>query len=308
MHFSLSWRWPRWCTLRIPLGAALRFSVPQGGAILVRLASSTHDYIGSPRLEPGSLLPRLGFHPTSEGYSVGNLGKWLSIGSPQCPACCCTVGALFVALCGARPRPSLEGTLHVARPLVGFGVKYTGLAPRPCCLARPLHWQPCLHQLGVGSKQPWPPFASVWPNASVACSNPSLLLGNRPTLSPNPRLHPPGCALHSTHGAFVPRLRCPSRRLAACPIRALPWPVRPLLAWRASHHWADFFGPLSCAAVLRRKTLLFGLCEIPISGYSSCPILPYISPSHRLLGCQLLSPFASLLSHLCLLLLHATHG
>ncbi|KAK8667675.1 hypothetical protein V6N13_007823 [Hibiscus sabdariffa] len=171
MHFPLSWRWPRWCTLRIPLGAALWFSVPRGGTSLVRLASSMRDCIGSP-----------------------------------------------------RPRPCLEGTLHVARPLVGFGIKYTGLAPRPCCLARPVHWQPCLHRLGVCWKQPWPPFASVWPNASIACSNPSLLLGNRPTLSANPRLRPPGCALHSTHGAFVPRLRCPSHRLAACPVRAFPWP------------------------------------------------------------------------------------
>ncbi|KAK8715411.1 hypothetical protein V6N13_042745 [Hibiscus sabdariffa] len=109
------------------------------------------------------------------------------------------------------PRPSLEGTLHVARPLVGFGVKYTGLAPRPCCLARPVHWQPCLHRLGVCWKQPWPPFASVWPNVSDACSNPSLLLGNRPTLSVNHRLRPPVCALHRAHGAFVPWLRCPSR-------------------------------------------------------------------------------------------------
>ncbi|KAK9024886.1 hypothetical protein V6N11_064792 [Hibiscus sabdariffa] len=267
MHFPLSWQWPRWwwvcyawCTLRIPLGAALRLSVPRGGASLVRLASSTRDCIGSPQLEPGSLLLRLGFHPISEGYSVGNL----------------------------------EGTLHAARPLVGFGVKYTGLAPRPCCLARLVHWQPCLHQLGVCWKLPSPPFASVWPNASVSCSNPSLLLGNHPALLENPRLRPPGCALHSTHGAFVPRLRCPPRRLAACPVRALPWPIRPLMAWRASHHWA---------VVLHRKTLLLGLRELPISGYSSCPILPYISPSHRLL-----SPFASLLSQLCLLLLHATHG
>ncbi|KAK8572919.1 hypothetical protein V6N13_048484 [Hibiscus sabdariffa] len=211
MYFPLSWRWPRWCTLRIPIGAALQFSVPRGGASLVRLASSTRDCIGSPRLEPGSLLPR-------EGYSIGNLGKWLSIGSPQCPACCCIAGALFVALCGTRPRPSLEGTLHVARPLAGFGIKYTGLAPRPCCIARPVHWQPCLHRLGVCWKQPWPPFASVWPNVFEACSNLSLLLGNRPTLSANPRLCSPGCAPHSAHGAFVPRLRCPSRRLATCPV------------------------------------------------------------------------------------------
>ncbi|KAK8555329.1 hypothetical protein V6N13_037319 [Hibiscus sabdariffa] len=149
MYFPLSWRLSRWCTMRIPLGVALWLSVPRGGASLVRLASSTCDCIGSPRLEPGSLLSRLGFHPTSEGYSVSNLGKWLSIGSPQCPAYCCTAGAFFVALCGARPRPSLQGTLHVTRPLGGLGVKYTGLAPRPCCLARPVHWQPCLHRLGL---------------------------------------------------------------------------------------------------------------------------------------------------------------
>ncbi|KAK8563263.1 hypothetical protein V6N12_035413 [Hibiscus sabdariffa] len=105
IHFPLSWRWPRWCTLRIPLGAALRFSVPQGGASLVWLASSTRDCIGSPRLEPVSLFPRLGFHPTSEGYSVGNLGYssryaapgwvWRQVhGACSPPMLPCTTGAL----------------------------------------------------------------------------------------------------------------------------------------------------------------------------------------------------------------------
>ncbi|KAK8600718.1 hypothetical protein V6N12_050569 [Hibiscus sabdariffa] len=211
MYFPLSWRWLRWCTLRIPLGVALQFSVPRGGASFVRLASSTRDCIRSPRLEPGSLLPRLGFHSTSEGYSVGNLVH----GACSPPMLPCTTGALAAL----------------------FAL------------------------LGVCWKQPWPPFASVWPNVSDACSNPSLLLGNRPTLSANPRLRPPGCTLHNTHGAFVPRLRCPSRWLAACPVRALSWPVRPLLAWRVSHHWADFFGPLSCAT----RLCFFGLCELPIS-------------------------------------------
>ncbi|KAK8670742.1 hypothetical protein V6N13_037360 [Hibiscus sabdariffa] len=81
MHSPLSWRWPwwwwgcyAWCTSRIPFGATLWFSVSWGGASLVRLASSTRDRFGSPQLEPGSLLPRLGFHPKSEGYSVGALG------------------------------------------------------------------------------------------------------------------------------------------------------------------------------------------------------------------------------------------
>ncbi|KAK8597182.1 hypothetical protein V6N12_065658 [Hibiscus sabdariffa] len=81
MHFLLSWRWPRWwwvcyawCTSRIPFGAALWFSVSWGGASLVRLASYTRDCFGSPRLELGFLLPLLGFHPKSEGYSVGDLG------------------------------------------------------------------------------------------------------------------------------------------------------------------------------------------------------------------------------------------
>ncbi|KAK8656994.1 hypothetical protein V6N13_098928 [Hibiscus sabdariffa] len=237
MHFPLSWRWPRWwwvcytwCTSRIPFGAALRFSVSQGGASLVRLASSTRDRFGSPRLELGSLLPRLGFHPKSEGDSIGDLGKWLSLGSPQCPACFYTAGALFVAFCGARSQPSLEVILHVARPLVGFGVKYTGLAPRSCCLARPVHWQPCLHRLGVRWTLPWPLFASVCPNASIECFNPSSLLCIRPALSASPWLRPPGCEPYNTHGTFVPRPRCPFRWLTARPVRALPWPIRPLVA------------------------------------------------------------------------------
>ncbi|KAK8555301.1 hypothetical protein V6N12_009449 [Hibiscus sabdariffa] len=246
MHFPLSWRWPR---------------VFWGGASFVRLASSTCDRYGSPRLELGSLLSRLGFHPKSEGYSVGDLSKWLSLGSAQCPACFCTAGALFGALCGARPRPSLEVILHVVRPLVGFGVKYTGLAPRSCCLARPVHWHPCLHRLGVRWTLPWPLFASVCPSTSIECFNPSSLLCTRPALSASPWLRPPGYDPYITHGTFVPRPRCPFRRLAARPVRALPWPVRPLVAWRASHHWAGLFGPLSCAASLRFLAFVSSLSQ-----------------------------------------------
>ncbi|KAK8985849.1 hypothetical protein V6N11_047342 [Hibiscus sabdariffa] len=198
MHFLLSWRWPRWwwvcyawCTSRIPFGAALRFSVSWGGASLVRLASSMRDHFGSPRLELGFLLPRLGFHPKSEGYSVGDLG-----------------------------------------------VRWT---------------------------LPWPLFASVCPNASTECFNPSSLLCTRPALSTSTWLRPSGCEPYNTHGTFVPWPRCPFRRLAARPVRALPWPAHPLVACRVSHHWA---GPL-WAVVLRRKPPLFGLCELPIS-VSSC--------------------------------------
>ncbi|KAK8584095.1 hypothetical protein V6N12_068345 [Hibiscus sabdariffa] len=175
MHFPLSWRWSRWwwvcyawCTSRIPFGAALRFGVSWGGASLVRLASSTRDRFASPRWELGSLLPRLGFHPKSEDYSVGDLNKWLSL-----------------------------------------GVRWT---------------------------LPWPLFALVCPSASIECFNPSSLLCTRPALSASPWLRPPGCEPYNTHGAFVPQPRCPFRRLAARPIRALPWPVRPMVAWRASHH------------------------------------------------------------------------
>ncbi|KAK8479864.1 hypothetical protein V6N12_063816 [Hibiscus sabdariffa] len=149
MHFPLSWRWPRWwwvcytwCTSRIPFGAALRFSVSQGGASLVRLASSTRDRFGSPRLELGSLLPRLGFHPKSEGDSIGDLGKWLSLGSPQCPACFYTAGALFVAFCGARSQPSLEEC--AGRCLGLFSLRYAPMLPlnastlaRCCASAQP---------------------------------------------------------------------------------------------------------------------------------------------------------------------------
>ncbi|KAK8555290.1 hypothetical protein V6N12_009438 [Hibiscus sabdariffa] len=239
MHSPLSWRWPwwwwgcyAWCTSRIPFGATLWFSVSWGGASLVRLASSTRDRFGSPQLEPGSLLPRLGFHPKSEGYSVGALGK---------------------------PRPSLEVILHAARPLVGFAVQYTGLAPRSCCLARPVHWHPCLHRLGVHWNLLWPHFALVCPSASIECFNPSSLLCTRPALLASPWLCPPGCEPYSTHGTFVLRPRCPFRRLAAHPVRTFPWPVRPLVAWRASHHWADLFGPLSCAKSLRLSAFVSSL-------------------------------------------------
>ncbi|KAK8985778.1 hypothetical protein V6N11_021631 [Hibiscus sabdariffa] len=76
MLFLLSWRWLRcyaWCTLRVTFGAALRSDAIRDGASFVRLASYPRDYFGSPRLEPGFPPPRLGFHPTSEGYPIGDL-------------------------------------------------------------------------------------------------------------------------------------------------------------------------------------------------------------------------------------------
>ncbi|KAK8684237.1 hypothetical protein V6N13_040267 [Hibiscus sabdariffa] len=88
----------------------------------------------------------------------------------------------------------------------------------------------CLHRLGVCRELSWPLL--VWPDASTACSNPSLMLGIRPTLSANPRLCPLGCTLHSTRVAFLPQARCPSCRPDA--VRVLLWLVRPLLVWRAS--------------------------------------------------------------------------
>ncbi|KAK8640577.1 hypothetical protein V6N13_008329 [Hibiscus sabdariffa] len=138
MLFLLSWRWLRWwlrcyawCTLRVTFGATLRSDAIRGGASFVRLASYPRDYFGSPRLEPG-FPPRLGFHPTSEGYPIGDLGKWLSLVSPQCPACSCITGALSVTLCGARPRPSSEVILHVAR--LGMASSIRGLFPAPTAL------------------------------------------------------------------------------------------------------------------------------------------------------------------------------
>ncbi|KAK8656981.1 hypothetical protein V6N13_098915 [Hibiscus sabdariffa] len=80
---------------------------------------------------------------------------------------------------------------------------------------------------------PWTFLASICPDASIGCFTPSA----------SPWWCPPGCT-------FVPRPRCPFHRLAARPVRALSWPVRLLVAWRASHHWAGLFGPLSCAASL----------------------------------------------------------
>ncbi|KAK8985834.1 hypothetical protein V6N11_047327 [Hibiscus sabdariffa] len=137
-----------------------------------------------------------------------------------------------------------------------------GLAPLSCCLARPVHWHHCLHRLGVRWTLPWPLFASVCPNASIECFNPSSLLCIRPALSASPWLCPPGCKPYNTHGTFVSQPRCPFHRLAACPIRALPWPVRPLVAWHASHHWAGLFGPLSCAASLRFLAFVSFLSQV----------------------------------------------
>ncbi|KAK8667635.1 hypothetical protein V6N13_007783 [Hibiscus sabdariffa] len=254
MYLPLSWRWPwwwwvcyAWCTSRIPFGAALRFNVSRGGAGLVQLASSTSDnsegclcadlvhwhpclyQLGMRWMLPWPFLAlvcpdaSIGcFTPSASPWWRPR--KWLSLGFPQCPACFCAAGALFVALCGAGPRPYLEVTLRVTYPLIGFGVRYTGHAPCSCCLARPVHWHPCLRPLGMRWMLPWTFLASVCPDASIGCFTPSE----------SPWWRPPGCA-------FVPQPRCPFRRLAARPVRALPWPVRPLVAWRACHHWAGLF-------------------------------------------------------------------
>ncbi|KAK8578265.1 hypothetical protein V6N13_090932 [Hibiscus sabdariffa] len=258
MLFLLSWRWLRcyaWCTLRVTFGAALRSDAIRDGASFVRLASYPRDYFGSPRLEPGFPPPRLGFHPTSEGYPIGDLGKWLSLVSPQCPACSCMTGALSVALCGARPRPSSEVILHLAQPLVGYGVKYTGLVPRSYCLARSVHWHSWLHRLGVRWTLPWTlpwlPCASVYSNPHVACFSPCLLLCIRRALSIGPWLRSPCCAPCSTQGAFPLRPRCLPHRLAARSARALPWPASLFVAWRASHPWAEDF---ACSLVGRVAT------------------------------------------------------
>ncbi|KAK8555280.1 hypothetical protein V6N13_037370 [Hibiscus sabdariffa] len=167
MHFPLSWRWPpwwwvcyAWCTSRIPFRAALQFSVSWGGTSLVRLASPTRDRFGSPRLELGSLLPCLGFHPKSEGYSVGVL-FWYA---PVLP-----LNASTLARCCAPAQPSRQ---------------------------------------------------------ALGCA---LLAATRTT-------------------PMVPLCRDQGARFIGwllAPVKALPWPVRPLVAWRASHHWADLFGPLS---------------------------------------------------------------
>ncbi|KAK8474608.1 hypothetical protein V6N11_038031 [Hibiscus sabdariffa] len=107
---------------------------------------------------------------------------------PLCPKSRFRFMALVVAFCGARPRPSLEDTLHAAWPLVGFSVPYPGFVPHLYCLARLVHCQPCLHRLGVCRELSWPLL--VWPNASTACYIPSLMLGICLALSANPRLCP----------------------------------------------------------------------------------------------------------------------
>ncbi|KAK8557876.1 hypothetical protein V6N12_010099 [Hibiscus sabdariffa] len=123
MLFLLSWRWLRWwlrcyawCTLRVTFGATLRSDAIRGGASFVRLASYPRDYFGSPRLEPG-FPPRLGFHPTSEGYPIGDLGlghprrsfstlrgwAWRQVYGACSPLLLpCTIGALALLVALAR--------------------------------------------------------------------------------------------------------------------------------------------------------------------------------------------------------------
>ncbi|KAK8534759.1 hypothetical protein V6N12_057403 [Hibiscus sabdariffa] len=114
MHFPLSWRWPRWYTLRIPLGAAMRFSVPRGGASLVRLASSTRDCMEAhgwslPAVAPpvDCLLPVVALGLGHHWRVLSTLrGPWLGLASST-RACSptmlpCTTGALTALFAPAR--------------------------------------------------------------------------------------------------------------------------------------------------------------------------------------------------------------
>ncbi|KAK9044424.1 hypothetical protein V6N11_058324 [Hibiscus sabdariffa] len=125
---------------------------------------------------------------------------------------------------------------------------------------------------------PWTFLTSVCPDASIGCFTPSA----------SPWWCPHGCA-------FVPWPRYPFRRLAARSVRALPWPVRPLVAWRASHHWVGLFGPLSCAASLCFLVFVSFLSQVTVFALF---YLIYLFAAGFL---------AAYYSH-PLLLLHATHG
>ncbi|KAK8600597.1 hypothetical protein V6N13_059642 [Hibiscus sabdariffa] len=142
MLFLLSWRWLRWwcvcyarCTLRATFGAALWSDAIRGGASFVRLASYPRDYFGSPRLEPGFPPPRLGFHPTSEGYPIGDLAPgwaWRQVYGACSPLLLpCTFGAL--ALLVAPARGALDAALDVALASLRLGI-----LQHSCCLLQPL--------------------------------------------------------------------------------------------------------------------------------------------------------------------------
>ncbi|KAK8600743.1 hypothetical protein V6N13_059524 [Hibiscus sabdariffa] len=247
-----------------PVGAALRPGAIQGGASFVWLASCPCDSLGSPRLEPELPPLCLGFHSASESRPI-DLGKWFSLDSPQCPACSCIAGALSVALCGARPWPPLEVPLHVAQPLVGYGVKCAGLVPRFGRLARLVHWPSRLHRLWVRWTLPWmllwlSPVHRLWvpwtwpwmlpwpPDNSVACCTSSRLYIS-PTIFAGPWLRSHRCAPCNAQGALLPRPGCLLPQLAARFAKALPWPVRHSLAWCASHPWAGYSAPPHAAGV-----------------------------------------------------------
>ncbi|KAK8636805.1 hypothetical protein V6N13_064242 [Hibiscus sabdariffa] len=232
-----------------PVGAALRPGAIRGGASFVWLASCPRDSLRSPRLEAKLPPLRLGFHSASESRPI-DLSKWFSLDSPQCPASSCIAGALSVALYGARPWPPLEVPLHVAQPLVGYGVKCARLVPCFGRLARLVHWPSRLHRLWVRWTLPWMllwpsrvhrlwvpwtwPWMLPWPpDNSVACCTSSRLYIS-PTILVGPWLRSHCCAPCSAQAALLPRSGCLLPRLAARFAKALPWPVRHSLAWCAS--------------------------------------------------------------------------
>ncbi|KAK8715422.1 hypothetical protein V6N13_042756 [Hibiscus sabdariffa] len=280
MYLPLSWRWPRWwwvcyawCTSWIPFGAALRFNVSRGGAGLVRLASSTSD--------------------NSEGCLCADLGKWFFLGFPQCPACLCAAGALFVALCGTGPRPYLEVSLCVTHPLIGVGIRYTGHAlslgfpqcPTCFCAAGALFVALC----GAGPRL-YLECAALHGTCSLLllpCTTGALA----PLFAPArnaldaaldlSRLGLPRCFHWLFHSLGKPLVapswlrlcaatRFPFRRLAARPVRALPWPVRPLVAWRANATTPHAAGvspaaPVTSSAPIARSSLPTPASSVPAS-------------------------------------------
>ncbi|KAK8563260.1 hypothetical protein V6N13_007786 [Hibiscus sabdariffa] len=118
---------------------------------------------------------------------------------------------------------------------------HPGLVPLPFSWDRP---GPCLMRQGPTASTPL--WIGTW--RSVVPTHPSST--GRTVDRPRP-LRTAVSALPAmvlSHGTGPWSLLPAATR----PVGLAPdnWPVRPLLAWRASHPWADFFGPLSCAARL----------------------------------------------------------
>ncbi|KAK8563266.1 hypothetical protein V6N12_035416 [Hibiscus sabdariffa] len=121
-----------------------------------------------------------------------------------------------------------KGTSHLLKPFRCSACPYAADAPFvTACGAWLLPtWEPHLH------------LVQCWSAQLVTTSGGTVLVGF---------VRHPLCDQGACFWQAVPA--CPGFA-ANDPPRALPRPVHPLVAWRASHLWADLFGPLSCAASL----------------------------------------------------------